>query len=70
VLRNSRSADRTNDAATYSLGATVTRWYAPGGEPYAIADLTALGRDVRADLDVMAQFGTAAVVRKAGGTCD
>lgn len=69
VLRNSRSADRTNDDATYSIGETVARWYAPGGPPYAIADLTALGRDVRADLDVMAQFGTAAVIRKRGGVC-
>jgi hypothetical protein len=67
VLRNPRMSDRSADLDTYLLGPTVVRWYEPGGGlPYGIADMPALARGVREDLDVVARFGTAAVVRRAG----
>ena len=47
------------------------RWLTPNGLPYAIADLPALPKDVREELDVIQPFGTAAVVRRRGASaCD
>jgi len=66
MLRNRRMSSRTGDNNTYNLGETIVRWYEPGGLPYAIADLPALNRDVREDLNVLAQFDTAAVVKRKG----
>ena len=43
------------------------RWILPGGLPYAITnDLDALPRDIRANVDVVARFGQAAVVKRRG----
>ena len=66
VLRNKRISARTADNATYDLGKTILAWYAPVGLPYAIADMDALTKDIRDDLDVMERFGNAAVVRRRG----
>jgi hypothetical protein len=71
VLRNKRISARTADNATYDLGKTILAWYAPVGLPYAIADMDALTKDVRDELDVMARFGNAAVVKRRGPSrCD
>jgi hypothetical protein len=61
---------RTGDFDTYKLTPALIRWLTPGGLPYAIADLPALPRDVRDELDVLSSFGTAAVVKRRGpSTC-
>ena len=45
---------------------TSASWIEPRGYPYAIADLETLPADVRREAGVVAQFGTAAVVRRRG----
>ncbi len=71
VLGNPRMSDRTGNNATYEPNDAVLRWLTPNGLPYAIADLSALPRDVREELDVIQPFGTAAVVRRRGASaCD
>jgi hypothetical protein len=70
VLGNRRMSTRTGDNTTYQLQPTLIRWLTPGGLPYAIADLPRLPRDVRDDLDIVARFDTAAVVKRRGlSTC-
>ncbi|MEQ1908573.1 MAG: hypothetical protein ABMA15_07105 [Vicinamibacterales bacterium] len=70
VLGNPRISDRTGDNSTYEPKDAVLRWLTPNGLPYAIADLGALSRDVRSDLEIVRAFGTAAVVRRRGlSTC-
>jgi hypothetical protein len=59
-------SDRTGDNSTYEPRDAVVRWLTPNGLPYAIADLPALPRDVRDELDVVRRFDTAAVVRRRG----
>ncbi len=67
VLRNPRMGARSADLATYSMDRTIIRWLSTeAGLPYAIADLPALSRDVRDDLDVIARFDTAAIIRRRG----
>jgi hypothetical protein len=68
VLGNPRAGARTADNATYELTPTLVRWLTPGGLPYAVADLPGLPAGVRADLDIMQSFGTAAVVGRRGPT--
>jgi hypothetical protein len=66
VLGNPRMSPRTGDFATYEPKDAIVRWLTPGGLPYAIADLPALPRAVRDELDIVQQFGTAAVVKRRG----
>jgi hypothetical protein len=66
VLGNPRMSARTGNPATFDRTAAIVRWLSPGGYPYAIADLSTLPADVRSDLDVVADFGTAAVVKRRG----
>jgi len=64
VLRNPRVSDRTGDNSTYEPTDAVVRWLMPNGLPYAIADLDALPRDVRDELDIIYRSGRAAVARR------
>lgn len=66
VLRNPRMSERSADLATYDMNQTIIRWLEPVGLPYAIADMTAIPRDVRSEFDVLAAFDTAAVVSRKG----
>ncbi len=66
VLGNPRMSARTADADTFVLPAAITRWILPRGLPFAIVDLPALPTDVRGELEVLAQFGPAAVVKRRG----
>jgi hypothetical protein len=66
VLGNPRWSARTAADTTYDFEDAVVRWLAREGLPYAIAELPALTSDVRAELDVVASFGDAAVVRRRG----
>ncbi len=66
VLGNPRMSARTGNDSTYDKTAAIIRWLTPGGLPYAIAELPALPADVRADFDIIADFGSAAVVKRRG----
>lgn len=71
VLGNPRMSARTADWATYEPKDAILRWLTPGGLPYAVADLPALPRGVREELDVAERFGSAAIVRRRGpASCD
>jgi hypothetical protein len=70
VLGNPRASARTGDDNTFSMQATMERWLAPSGPRYAIADLSILPLEVRQEVDIAQQFGTAAVIaRRRGGRC-
>ena len=66
VLGNPRVTARTADNATFEHEDAIVRWLTPGGLPYAIAGMPSLPRDVRSDLDHVADFGDAAVVKRRG----
>jgi hypothetical protein len=67
VLGNPRAAGRTLVADTFEPRQAIVRWIVPGGLPYAIADnLDGLPRDIRTNVDVLARFGPAAVVKRRG----
>jgi hypothetical protein len=66
VLGNSRSTLRTLDPATFDPKAAPVRWLEPAGLPYAIAHVRTLPRDVLERVDVLEEFGEAAVVSRRG----
>jgi hypothetical protein len=66
VLGNPRMWERTGNNSTYEASDAVLRWLTPGGLPFAIADLKALSRDVREELDIVQEFGTAAIAKRRG----
>jgi hypothetical protein len=66
VLGNPRVTPRSLDPDTYKPDFAIARWLTPGGLTYGIADLATLPRGVSEELDVVQQFGTAAVVRQRG----
>jgi hypothetical protein len=72
VFGNPRAAGRTLEADTFDPRKAIVRWILPGGLRYAIAgDFDALPRDIRTNVDVLARFGPAAVVKRRGpSTCD
>jgi hypothetical protein len=71
VLGNARSSLRSANPDTFVPDRAVARWIEPGGLPYAIAHLPTLPKAVRNDVDVIEEFGTAAVVRRQGpASCD
>jgi hypothetical protein len=66
VLGNPRVTARSLDPDTYKPDFAIARWLTPGGLTYGIADLATLPRGVAEELDVLQQFGTAAVVKQRG----
>jgi hypothetical protein len=66
VLGNPRSSLRTMDPTTFDPDKAKVRWIEPGGLPYAIAHMPALPNDVLNNVDVLEEFGTAAVVKRRG----
>jgi hypothetical protein len=67
VLGNPRATPRSLAKDTFEPDKAVVRWILPGGLPYAIADhVDALPRDIRDNVDVLARFGGAAVVKRRG----
>jgi hypothetical protein len=64
VLDNRRLSDRSANPQSFEPQDALVRWLSPGSLPYAIADLPALPRSVREDLDLVQSFGSAAVVRQ------
>jgi hypothetical protein len=70
LLGNPRMSPRTADDRTFQLREALTRWIQPGGLSYAIADLDAIPRGVRDELDVLQQFqGTVVARRREPSAC-
>jgi hypothetical protein len=67
VLGNPRMSERTGDDGTFRPRDAILRWISPRGLPIAIADLATLPRDVRTEVDELARFGSAVVVKRRGG---
>jgi len=69
VLGQPRASGRAMDDATFQPKQALVRWILPGSLEYAVTDdLEALPRDVRDNVDVVARFNKAAVVRRRGPT--
>jgi len=67
VLGNPRAAPRSLASDTFEPQKALVRWILPGGLPYAIADdVSALPKDISTNVDVLARFGSAAVVKRHG----
>jgi hypothetical protein len=66
VLGNARTSLRTADPSTFAPEKAVMRWVQPSGLPYAIAHMPTLPNDVLNNVDVLEEFGSAAVVRRRG----
>jgi hypothetical protein len=69
VFGQPRASGRATDDDTFEPKKALVRWILPGGLPYAITDdLDALPRDIRSNVDVVARFGQAAVVKRRGAS--
>jgi hypothetical protein len=69
VFGQPRASGRATVDETFEPKKALVRWILPGGLPYAITDdLEALPRDIRSNVDVVAQFGKAAVVKRRGAS--
>ena len=67
VFGNARASGRATVDETFEPRKALVRWILPGGLKYAITDdFSALPRDIRDNVDVLARFGDAAVVRRRG----
>jgi len=66
VLGNRRMSPRTADDRTFDPREQIIRWINPGGLPYAVADLAAIPKDVLAENEELARFGSAVVIRRRG----
>jgi xanthosine utilization system XapX-like protein len=73
VLGNPRSSTRTAEIDRFNPGQVMGEWVASRGRGYAVADLRLLPDEVRRNVQVVKEFGRAAVIRRPGGTisgCD
>jgi hypothetical protein len=67
VFGQPRASGRATDDNTFIAREGLVRWILPGGLPLAVADdFEALPRDIRTNVDVLARFGRAAVVKRRG----
>jgi hypothetical protein len=66
VLRNPRADPKKSDDL-FEAKQAIVRWVLPNGRTYAIAqDLEAVPRDARRNVEILATFGHAAVVKRRG----
>jgi hypothetical protein len=73
VLGNPRATDRMIEIDRYDPRAAAGPWITSEGRSHAIADLRLLPDEVRSNVDVIAQYGSAAVIRRKDATikgCD
>jgi hypothetical protein len=73
VLGNPRASERMIEIDRYDPRAAAGPWITSEGRSYAIADLRLLPDEVRSRVDVIAQYGRAAVIRRRDATmkgCD
>ena len=69
VFGQPRASGRAMHDETFEPQKALVRWILPGSLPYAITDdLDALPRDIRGNVDVLQQFGRAAVVARRGSS--
>lgn len=69
VLGNARAAPRSVNSDTYEPQQALIRWVLPGGLPYGIVgSLDDLPSDIRGNVDIVARFGEAAVVKRRGAS--
>jgi hypothetical protein len=69
VFGQPRASGRAMDDDTFVPKKGLVRWILPGGLPYAVTDdLEALPRDISSNVDVLARFGRAAVVKRRGAS--
>ena len=66
VAGNRRMSARTADDDTYETRAEILRWIEPDGLPYGVADLAVVPKDVLAENEEVARFGSAVVIKRRG----
>ena len=71
VFGHPRASGRALNDDTFEPKKALDRWILPNGLPFAVADdFDALPRDIRTNVDIVARFGPAAVVKRRGpSTC-
>ena len=73
VLGNPRASERMTEIDRYDPRAAMAPWITAEGRSYAVADLRLLPDEVRSRVDLVAQYGSAAVIRRRDATikgCD
>jgi hypothetical protein len=73
VLGNPRSGERMRELDRYEPRAAVAPWITADGRTYAIVDLRQLPDEVRSRVQIVREFGKAAVISRPGATivgCD
>jgi len=66
VMGNPRNDGNAELEARLVPRNAMARWIEPAGLPYAVADLPVVPNDIRSQVTVLAQFGTAAVLERRG----
>ncbi|MGH9200540.1 MAG: hypothetical protein ACRD2A_04810, partial [Vicinamibacterales bacterium] len=70
VLGNPRTSAHTAEVDRHNVREAFGRWISSEGRPYAIADLRLLPDEIRSRVEVVSQFGRAAVIKRPGAaTC-
>jgi asparagine N-glycosylation enzyme membrane subunit Stt3 len=73
VLGNPRMAERMVEVDRYDPRTAPGPWLAGTGRPFAIVELRRLPDEIRSRVEIVREFGTAAVIRNPGvmmGDCD
>lgn len=68
VMGNARAAPRNADNDTFLTQPAMARWLVVDGLPYAIADLAVLPVEIRGNVDLIKQYGRAAVIKRRSQT--
>ena len=68
VLGNPRASERSAAVDRHNMREAFARWIPAEGLPYAIADLRLLPDEIRARVEIVKMFGSAAVIKRPGGT--
>jgi hypothetical protein len=69
VFGQARASGRAMNDDTFDAKKGLVRWILPNGLPLAVVDdFEALPRDIRTNVDVLARFGPAAVVKRRGAS--
>jgi hypothetical protein len=66
VLRNAMEPPPGAAPPVFDFTQSIVRWLTNQSQPFAIADLTVTPREVREQIDVLAQFGAIVVGRRRG----
>ena len=70
VLGNPRSSARTAEIDRFESRQVIGEWVASRGRGYAVADLGLLPDEVRRNVEVLAEFGRAAVISRPAARCN